>query len=275
MLERKIIKVEVRIVADDKKKTYLKIEEKVEFVIRKVLEQGRLSTVELIEMFQREKGLPKSTARSSVSQVLQELIDMDILKVVDYGARGVRVIDLAPYGVEAITMYLVRGHRDTPLWEDELGLLLSKALIRIGQPETLRLIHVYHEFSREVPLEEESEEEEKTLYDFIESYTWFETEKIPASWGELKKKLVHEIVSIVVNDILREWGGEEKLRKVITRIQERYKNAPLPQLKDDEMLYTLTQVLATAKDYVESEINELERVRKKLSEIYEELKSKP
>ncbi len=254
-------------------KSYLKIEKKVEMLFSKILEQGPLSTVMLIEIFQKEGGLTKSTARSSVSQVLREMLDLDVLKVVGYRSRGVRVIDVSPHGFWAIIRYLALRHRDKPLWENKLGYLLGTALERMKHYSILGFACIYHELSREIPTREVEEEVRKmSLYDFIVSYVAFdEPEDIPSDWAELEEVLEDKIVEELI-DILKERGGVSKIKHIIDKIRAQYKASPFPHLKDKDMQYYLMQVLEAASDETKQEIDELRRVEEKIQSILEELK---
>ncbi len=247
-----------RMSGKDAKRKYISSSEKAEYILKKILNEGPLSVADLTEYFIREYNMRASTARSSASNIVNTLIDLDVLEYIGTDKRGSKRVDITPFGIQVLTfMFSFPGKTRILSANDVIN-----ALKRKNREDLIPLIKLFltvenikHKQRFEEELEE-FEEEYTDILDFLEFGSELEDRlgtRI-SDWSDLEESLINTL-----SETIRELFLEKKGR--LYDLIEFTKNL------NEEERRALIKVLFVMRESIEEEIMKLEKIKKMLEEF--------
>lgn len=238
-------------------KKYITAHEKAVFVLKKILEKAPISVAKLTELMMKERGARFSTARSSISQVVKDLLELGVLEYIGSGKRGTKIVDLSPKGLITILNLLMM------IKENKIGITLDDLLnylARKGYDRYVPLITLYTKINSEFAEEELEEKEIEAIKENILDYFYYtallEDMDYPESWQKLEEYIIEEILEILDEALIETPSKILDLKDLVNRLNENEKRI-------------LKKVLYEFKTDKEIEI---ERIKKIVGELNELLK---
>ena len=179
------------------KRKYISSSEKAGFLIKKILNEGPLSVADLTEMFIKELNMRSSTARSSASSIVNELLEQDILEYVKTGKRGSKIVDISPMGFYVLFDALLDKAVKIITLDD-----LKNFLTRRGYGKLIPYIDLYLKIVKE-------EFEEEGGGDLLKYLIWGR-EFIDIdinTWDDLEEALIEKIEKAITHYYLEKKAG--------------------------------------------------------------------
>lgn len=227
---------------------YVSSSEKAEIVLKSLCQKSPQTISELTETLVKTLPIKPTTARSSVTRIVNDLIEIGILEEVGSAEKGAKLVDFTPYGIYLITISFPHTGAKYITMDDILHYLHKKN----KEIEELLRIYLYLKSDKE----EEEEEEFSSFLETLDLAADLEEEEIN-NWKDLEDSIL-DLCIMELEEYIDKRGGLLYLEELMSKMPKELKRA-------------YKRVLYSYKDKIEEEIKNYELRKNKIQELISKL----